>query len=206
MPRSLHDGLSAMNVNLRSYPNFVSALGSYYPSALSELGVPHVQNGINAGSLLGWTYPTFTIDPAHETRSSSETSFLQYAFQHGLPLTIYTQAMAQKIVFDNTTTARQVLVNSGGLNFALSARKEIIVSGGVAQSPQLLMVSGIGPKDTLNRYNISAIADRPGVGQNMWDNPLISTCNASQLHTVTGQKFEESRGECRWVSAPTSAL
>jgi len=173
--------LNTSKANRYSYPNFVSALGSYYPAAFSELGVSQVQNGINAGSLLGWTYPTFTIDPAHETRSSSETSFLQYAFHHGLPLTIYTQAMASKIIFDNTTTARQVLVNSGGLNFALSARKEIIVSGGVAQSPQLLMVSGIGPKETLNRYNISVIADRPGVGQNMWDNPLISKHNTLAL-------------------------
>ncbi|KAH8743286.1 putative alcohol dehydrogenase [Diaporthe sp. PMI_573] len=46
---------------------------------------------------------------------------------------------------------------------------EVILSAGVFQSPHLLQVSGVGPKALLDRYNISVVADRPGVGQNLQD-------------------------------------
>lgn len=48
--------------------------------------------------------------------------------------------------------------------FVLNATKEVILSAGAFQSPQLLMVSGIGPRDQLQAHNISVVADRPGVG------------------------------------------
>jgi choline dehydrogenase len=61
------------------------------------------------------------------------------------------------------------MVRTGTANYFLTARKEIILSAGAFQSPQLLMVSGIGPAETLAKHNITLLADRPGVGQNMWD-------------------------------------
>ena len=82
-----------------------------------------------------------------------------------------TQAI--QILFDDKKCATGVKVQSAGRNYTLSAKHEVIVSSGVFHSPQLLMVSGIGPKETLKQHNIPLIADRPGVGQNMHD-----TCNA----------------------------
>ncbi|KAG7009750.1 patulin synthase [Physcia stellaris] len=69
--------------------------------------------------------------------------------------------------------ATGVLVNTGGVEYTLSARKEVIVSAGAFRSPQLLMVSGIGPASTLQQLNIPVLSDLPGVGQNMWDQPLF---------------------------------
>jgi choline dehydrogenase len=51
----------------------------------------------------------------------------------------------------------------------LTIIKEVISSAGAFQSPQLLIVSGIRPAQTLSQHNISLMADRPGVGQDMWD-------------------------------------
>jgi choline dehydrogenase len=85
-----------------------------------------------------------------------------------------TQAM--QILFDDNKHATGVKVQSAGRNYTLSARHEVIISSGVFHSPQLLMVSGIGPRETLKQYNIPLIADRPGVGQNMHD-----TCNAGGI-------------------------
>jgi choline dehydrogenase len=65
--------------------------------------------------------------------------------------------------------ATGVQVRSGNATFTLKARKEVIVAGGVFQSPQLLQVSGVGPKDLLRKRGIPIVADRPGVGQNMND-------------------------------------
>ena len=70
--------------------------------------------------------------------------------------------------------------------YSLSARKEVIVSAGIFQSPQLLMVSGIGPRATLSQYNIPVVADRPGVGQNMWVSRVwaYSTCYHSRSNII----------------------
>jgi choline dehydrogenase len=85
-----------------------------------------------------------------------------------------TQAM--QILFDDEKRATSVKVQSAGRNYTLSARNEVIVSAGVMHSPQLLMVSGIGPRTTLEKHNIPVVADLPGVGQNMHD-----TCNAGGI-------------------------
>jgi choline dehydrogenase-like flavoprotein len=51
--------------------------------------------------------------------------------------------------------------------FEILANKEVVLSAGAIQSPQLLMVSGVGPSDVLGNYGIPVIADRPGVGSNL---------------------------------------
>jgi len=84
-------------------------------------------------------------------------------------------SQAMRIHFDNQTRATGVSVQSSGLNWTLSARKEVIVSAGVYHSPQLLMVSGIGPASTLQSHNITVIKDLPGVGQNMHDSCAIGS-------------------------------
>src|SRR5947209_8210533 len=49
------------------------------------------------------------------------------------------------------------------------ARREVILSGGAINSPQLLMLSGVGPADDLRPHGIEIVADLPGVGQNLQD-------------------------------------
>ncbi|KAH4056502.1 hypothetical protein HBH98_035410 [Parastagonospora nodorum] len=64
-----------------------------------------------------------------------------------------------------------------GIKKQAFARKEVIVSGGTFSSPQLLQLSGIGPKALLQKFNISVVSDLPGVGRNLQDNyelPIIS--------------------------------
>lgn len=134
--------------------------------------------GLNAGVLNGSAFSTLTVDPRNGHRSSSESSFLQAALQNGTAPTIYKNTFAQKILF-NGTTATGVQVQAAGsfgtkpIDYTLTARKEVIISAGVFQSPQLLMVSGIGPKATLQQYGIQVISHLAGVGQNMWDHVLF---------------------------------
>lgn len=83
--------------------------------------------------------------------------------------------MARNIIFSSDKTAIGVnITNYGQQPFTLTARKEVIVSAGVYNSPQLLMVSGVGPKQTLDKFSIPIVSDLPGVGQNMWDSCAIN--------------------------------
>ena len=89
-------------------------------------------------------------------------------------LTIRDGISAKRIIFDtsgNTPIATGVEVESDGETFVVEG-KEIILSAGAIGSPQLLMLSGIGPKDHLDEFGINCILDSPGVGQNLSDHPL----------------------------------
>lgn len=160
-----------------SFSNYADAFGTWAQKAFTGVGM-HVLNGLNAGVLNGSAYSTLTIDPRNGYRSSSESSFLQAALQNGTAPMIYKNSLARKIMF-NGTTATGVLVTTAGsygilpLNYTLTARKEVIVSAGAFQSPQLLMVSGIGPQATLQQHGIQVIKHLAGVGQNMWDHVLF---------------------------------
>jgi choline dehydrogenase len=120
------------------------------------------------------TAQPFTVDPKLQIRSSSE-EFLQQSVEQGAPLTIYPMTQALQVIFEDQR-ATGVKVQSAGRNYTLHARNEVILSAGAFHSPQLLMVSGIGPRKVLHGHNIPVLADRSGVGQNMHD-----SCNAGGI-------------------------
>lgn len=57
--------------------------------------------------------------------------------------------------------------------YTIKAKKEVILSAGVFNSPQLLMLSGIGPQETLEEFEIPVVSGLEGVGQNMWDHIMF---------------------------------
>ncbi len=83
-------------------------------------------------------------------------------------LTTETGAMTHRILFDGDTAVGVEYVQDGK-TVRVAARKEVIVSSGAINSPQLLMLSGIGPEAELQKHGIKVKADRPGVGQNLQD-------------------------------------
>ena len=89
-----------------------------------------------------------------------------------LNLTIKPNVTAHKIVFEGKR-AVGVEVESGGEIFQLSG-ENIILSAGAIASPQLLMLSGVGPKNVLDGLNISMVHESPGVGRNMKNHPAVS--------------------------------
>lgn len=136
---------------------------------MAQLGFP-VQQDFISGNLLGAQIAPVSIRP-DQTRASSQTTYLDTALASGRTnLKVYMHSLVKRVVFSSNKTATGVEVVSGISDpYILSAKSEVILSAGAFQSPQLLMVSGIGPKEQLQKYNIAVIADRPGVGQNMQD-------------------------------------
>lgn len=150
-----------------TYSTYTHQFASWATKGLEAMGLK-VISGLASGSLLGQSYVMSTIDAKTQTRDSSETSFLRKGLE--LPnYTVYPMTQAKKITFTSGKKANGVIVDTLGARYHLTATKEVIVSAGTFASPQLLMVSGVGPTATLKGLNIPVVADRPGVGQGMQD-------------------------------------
>lgn len=104
------------------------------------------------------------------TRCSTARAFLVPARER-TNLHILTDAEATRIVFDGKR-AEAVRYVKNEIAQEVSARREVILCGGAINSPQLLMLSGIGPADHLRSLGIPVLADLPGVGQNLQDHPM----------------------------------
>ncbi|KAJ5590044.1 hypothetical protein N7450_004016 [Penicillium hetheringtonii] len=166
-----------------SYSNYGSPFSSWMNLGMQAIGIKEVVD-FNSGSLMGGQYCSSTIDPAQEIRSSSEESFLSKITPSSLK--IFSNTLAKKVVFNENKKATGVQVRGVlGSTVTLHASKEVIVSAGAFQSPQLLMVSGVGPADVLSEHNIDIVAKLPGVGQNLWDHPFFAPTYRVQVDTLT---------------------
>lgn len=129
----------------------------------------------------------------------SSRDYVQAAQQDtSIPLTVSLNSLATRVLFDTTADTPRAtgveylegkslyaadsrrVAGATGTKKTVTAKREVIVSGGTFNSPQLLMLSGVGPADHLAQFNISVVKDLPGVGQNMMDNqemPIVGTGN-----------------------------
>jgi choline dehydrogenase-like flavoprotein len=82
-------------------------------------------------------------------------------------LRVIADRQARRIIFEDRRAAGVAFAGPGGES--LRARREIVLSAGVFGSPQLLMVSGVGPADHLRAMGIDVVADAPEVGENLQD-------------------------------------
>ena len=129
-------------------------------------------------------------------RVSAAKAFLNPAKSRS-NLTIITNALATKIMLDGKR-AVGVLYKKGikdAHTFQLKANKEVILSGGAINSPQLLQLSGIGPSDLLKTRGIEVQHELPGVGLNLRDHyaPRF-TARAKNISTIN----EKARGPRLW--------
>ena len=154
---------------------------------LNEINPPvATTEDFNSGNLFGSQYCSSTISPSDQTRESSQTSFLNTADLIGFSnLKVFSLAMAKKINFNSAKKAVSVTVTSNFKSYTIKARKEVILSAGAFQSPQLLMVSGIGPVDQLKRFGIKVIKELKGVGQNLQDHVFFGPSYRVNVETFT---------------------
>ena len=103
-------------------------------------------------------------------RMSCALAYLSAA-RHRLNLTVRGNVIVRRILFQGRT-AVGVEAEGGGEVFTANGREIVICASGIA-SPQLLMLSGVGPADHLADLGIPVVQDLPGVGQNLRDHPLV---------------------------------
>lgn len=102
-----------------------------------------------------------------QVRASSSACYLKPVL-HRDNLTVYKNTLVSKINFANKT-AVSVTILKNGFKKTIEVQKEIILAAGAINSPQLLMLSGIGPKAEITKHGIDLVNDLPGVGQNLMD-------------------------------------
>lgn len=104
-------------------------------------------------------------------RSSTATAYLRPALKRK-NLTLVDRTLTTRVLFDGLRANGVELVRKGKVR-KVRATREVIVSGGAFNSPQLLMLSGIGNPEALREHGIHVVAPLNGVGENLQDHPEI---------------------------------
>jgi choline dehydrogenase len=129
-----------------------------------ELGLPR-NDDFNGVAQEGVGY--YHLNTRHGWRCSTAAAYLQPARGRS-NLRIETDAFALAIDFDGRR-ATGVRYRQGGREHTVAAQREVLLCAGALQSPQLLQLSGIGPRSLLNSFGIGVVRDLPGVGENLQD-------------------------------------
>lgn len=168
-----------------------------YMSALGDtLGLPQIED-YNGEQQEGVS--VFQQSVANGTRYSSAQGYLRANRPN---LRVYVNAHAAKVVIENGRATGVQILDGRGLR-TIAANREVIVSGGVMGSPQLLMLSGIGPAAHLRQQGIDVHADLP-VGQNLHDHLFVPMSFLMKDANNKGTPLYFSQGVAREVMKPGS--
>lgn len=137
-------------------------------SAFAALGTPAVED-FNDGGQWGCGYYDSIIDRGE--RWSAARAFLAPARSRP-NLEVFTGALVRRVMFEDGAAAG-VELDRGGQRGVLRARREVILSAGAYQSPQLLQLSGIGPPTLLTAHGIAVVVERAAVGTGLQDHYVV---------------------------------
>ncbi|MGF1455909.1 MAG: choline dehydrogenase [Alphaproteobacteria bacterium] len=129
-----------------------------------QAGYPPTDD-FNGAQQEGFGRYDFTIKDGR--RWSTASGYLKPAMDRP-NLTVMTGAQVTRVLFDGRKAIGVELAHGDRLE-TIHARSEVALCGGVLASPQMLMLSGVGPADYLRRFDLPVIADLQGVGENLQD-------------------------------------
>jgi choline dehydrogenase len=156
-----HGGLGEFEVSDLRTGNPASAA---WVEAGVESGLPRNVD-FNGATTLG--VGTYQLGIGRHWRTSSASAFLR-PIARRQNLTVITGAQVSKVVFRGRVAAGVEWIKNGRV-FNAAAEREVVLSSGALQSPQLLQLSGVGPADLLRGFGIPVVADAPEVGRNLQD-------------------------------------
>ena len=163
-----------------------------FADAAEQAGIEKIDD-FNAGDNAGVGY--FDVNQRSGWRWSSSKAFLRPARGRS-NLTIWTEAQAQKLTWSTADNGQPrctgLSLSRAGQTVQVTANREVILSAGAINSPQILQLSGIGPADLLRSHGIEVIRDAP-VGENLQDHLQIRAVfkvNGTQtLNTLANSLF-----------------
>ncbi|HXB66347.1 MAG TPA: GMC family oxidoreductase N-terminal domain-containing protein [Solirubrobacteraceae bacterium] len=166
-----------------------NAVSHAFIDAAAEAGVARSED-FNGATQDGAGF--FQLTQRDGRRASAADAYLRPAAGRA-NLTVMTGTHVHQVLFDGTR-AVGVRAVKHDQRLELTAAREVIVCGGAYNSPQLLMLSGIGPAEHLRAHGIEALVDRPAVGENLSDHA------ATELVWMAGEPRERDARR-RWRSA-----
>jgi len=161
-----------------SRPRFPHEMGEAFIQSAEALGFDR-NNDFNGEHQSG--FGRYHVNIRNGKRCSSAVAFLRPALNRP-NLTVVTQAHASEILLEDGRATGVRCILTGGPDGRqrrvqdYHCRREVILCGGAINSPQLLMLSGIGPKEQLRELGLPVLTDLPGVGANLQDHlfaPLV---------------------------------
>jgi len=146
------------------YGTLKNPLYRTFIEAAKQAGYPETED-INGFQQEGFGRMDMTVHKGR--RWSAANAYLKPAMRRP-NVVVRTQALATGIIFEGRR-AVGVRYRRGGVEHVARARREVILSGGPINSPQLLKLSGVGPADELKEHGIPVVHHLPGVGENLQD-------------------------------------
>ncbi len=166
--------------------------------ACRDGGYPHDPDMNHPDS---WGVGPIPMNNPNGVRMSTSLTYLN-PVRNRMNLTVRSAVTVRRIVFEGTK-AVGVEVESSGETFVVEAN-EIILSGGGIGSPQILMLSGVGPAAHLEELGIEVVLDSPGVGQNLRDHPNVRVPIAVKEDFPLDPEAPRSQLALRYTAAGSS--
>ena len=166
--------------------------------ACRDGGYPHDPDMNHPDS---WGVGPIPMNNPNGVRMSTSLTYLN-PVRNRMNLTVRSAVTVRRIVFEGTK-AVGVEVESSGETFVVEAN-EIILSGGGIGSPQILMLSGVGPAAHLEEMGIEVVLDSPGVGQNLRDHPNVRVPIAVKEDFPLDPEAPRSQLALRYTAAGSS--
>ncbi|TVY59654.1 putative GMC-type oxidoreductase [Lachnellula suecica] len=139
-----------------------------------------LNDDIYSGTMSGLTHCVNTIYKGF--RSSS------YVFVEGKPnITILSETHSKKLIIEDGVATGVIVYGQNGEEVSFNAKKEVIISSGVFETPKLLMLSGIGPEKELAAHSIKTVVKSENVGLHLLDHPIL----AHVFRMKDGMGFED---------------
>ncbi|MBO0936743.1 GMC family oxidoreductase N-terminal domain-containing protein [Fibrella sp. HMF5335] len=198
-----HSGDGLLNVTYAT--RFKTPLADAFVAACMETGIRE-NHDFNGAEQEGAGLFQFTIKDGK--RHSTATAFLKPALKRP-NLTVRTQAHTKRIVLDNGRAVGVEVFTGKQTTETIRANREVILSAGSFNSPQTLMLSGIGAADELRRHRIDVQLDLPGVGQNLQDHLFagVSTLASSLIGSNNWLRpHKQLQGLWQFLTAKTGPL
>ncbi|KAM5535009.1 hypothetical protein V8D89_011382 [Ganoderma adspersum] len=180
------------------YFGYVSKGTKKFIDTCAKVGLPRSSDVNTHRGTMGVTKVTF-ISP-DGSRVTTESAYLTSEVLVRKNLKVITHAHVTRILFDKSgPTPRAVGVefsHGKGQKYRVKAKREVVVSSGAVHSPQILMLSGVGPAEHLASHGIPVVADLPGVGSHLMDHIVIDLNyrdkTNSSLAGIRGESFAHS--------------
>lgn len=156
-----------------SYSPFNYTGDKNFWNAATTVGIKEATNP-NDGSAIGLFWLLKALDPRNETRSYARIAHYDRVIGSRPNYHLLAEHAVSKVLLKEKKAIgiEYISRNTGEIN-NVTAKKEVIVAAGAVHAPQVLHLSGIGPKAYLQSLRIDTIVDLPGVGQNLQDHMTL---------------------------------